>query len=485
MSSVENSDAEEAHIEYRSIKTNESEWTVFCLDDREPEWWRVIAVFSSEKRAESYAEIEMMLTEDNSAEEIGAIADGVHGHIPALAEPQSNIIRSHFVRRETIDHTHIERQETVTVAARAEEIDADDLGSTKLLSGTIAGREDRSGLTSNDCFLRVLRQMISGPIKLLELDKSRKEGMTMGHIVREGYAEYLEGGQGGLTTKGMQFLMTARAMPEPEAVEQEEPEEATSEPAEDVTLVDPSALPPLTEKQAAIYNGLVDAIKEEGDEKGWVSYSSIERRAQATGATAHLEAMAKKGWVVNRGQFGAPLWTPLTYGKAVVDAPRDSAGRVIRSWTDAELDALKACAETTADYETFGQAVDRTATACEQKARTMGWYRSQGPGRWPQKDEESPAPIPADDFEVDVDDLSKGPREILSIIAELYADKVHPVKEPEILTLSEADEGRLAFILNRLRELRCVQRDGVGSYFPTARGLELAKQIKDEEEAGE
>lgn len=103
----------------------------------------------------------------------------------------------------------------------------------------------------------------------------------------------------------------------------------------------------------------------------------------------------------------------------------------------------------------------------------------------PVEPEEEEPDADADEPEVDADDLSKGPREVLCIVYELHTDNVHPIKEPDILQLSEADKSRMAFILNRLRELNLVRRDAVGSYFPTPRGIELAKEIKAEEAAEE
>ena len=141
-------------------------------------------------------------------------------------------------------------------------------------------------------------------------------------------------------------------------------------------------------------------------------------------------------------------------------------------------------------------------------ARTRNWYPGEPAGVYAdqfrpdaQEDAESdaegeqtqavglkiePEPQEEEGEPVDIDDLSKGPREVLAIIAELQDDRVHPIKETDISPLMELDNGRLPGILGRLRELELIRRDGVGvvSFSLTARGKEIAEEIQRYERIG-
>ena len=82
-----------------------------------------------------------------------------------------------------------------------------------------------------------------------------------------------------------------------------------------------------------------------------------------------------------------------------------------------------------------------------------------------------------------MDDLSRGPREVLCIIDELYRDKVHPIVIKEIANLSDLGEDRILAALARLHDLRCIKRDTTASYMPTDLGVKLAADIRADEEA--
>lgn len=500
---MEISQEELDHFGYSCLQISEKQWAVVLEDDREPEWWRIIARFSEKARADSYAEIENMMLKD--AEGISTWAPDLSISHAAVPAPASAIVAEQFTRRETFTQTRIEREETVTHAALEDvsEEGSSDSSTEYATERDILSRRARSGCASNTAFLRLLDRMQSGSILLSSLDKGQKEGRTLGHIVKEGYAQYIEGSRAAITKNGLAFIDAAGCAQSPEDDENlsktEEVEEATDdlEKAEDVVLVDAKTLDPLTPKQAMAFRSLILALKESGDNAP--SYSDMARHAGISGMSNYLYSLEGKGYIKNFGSYGAPKWQLLAFGEPHIEEPKDTRGRNIRHWTDEELTELRDLDPGKGDsYATFAEKTDRSIEAVMQQARTRRWYlpallHLENVQKSPENDET----VGADALEqqepehketiadgpeiVDLDDLSKAPREILCIIAELHADKIHPIKEPDILNLSEVDEGRLPFALNRLRELNCIRRDGTGSWFPTSRGIDLADVIKAEE----
>jgi hypothetical protein len=261
-------------------------------------------------------------------------------------------------------------------------------------------------------------------------------------------------------------------------------------------LIDASTLPPLTEGQAKVFRGLIAAVAERGERP---SFSDISRHCGIAGIAHHLPNLASKGYIENRGEYGAPDWRPLAEGEPRIDLPTDSRGKAVRQWTEEEVQGLYDLKLENGDgYVAYAEKIDRTLDAVMQKARTMRCYNpklspfatvtvAEEPAQAAEPAAVAPQAVESpkkDDgpTHVDQDDLSKWPREVLCVIAELHADQVHPIKEPDIIPLVDLDESRLPFALNRLRELNCVRRDDVGSYFPTDRGKKIATDIRASEE---
>jgi hypothetical protein len=347
-----------APVFYRAMQTAEREWTVFLLDAREPEWWRVLARFPSQERAESYAEIETMMNDDgeSSFKDVGAAS-------PAILAPASAITVANFSRRETVTHTRIEREETVQLGA-----------------------------------------------------------------------------------------------PEIEAAEEVEGE---------VEISDCADLPTLNERQAKVFAG-IRAIVERG-ERATMRQAALEIGSQ--NVTDAIYALEKKGYLAECGERGARHWVPCAEGEPRVD----SLGLRARPWSDAEFLDLEEVAKRDGDFAALALRLDRSEGACKQQAYLRGWCKISGERECLPAAVASQEPQLEPD-EVDADDLSKTPREVLCVIAELYDDKIHPIKEADILAVAEADEGRLPMAITRLSELNCIRRDGAGSWFPTSRGQAIAKQ---------
>jgi len=104
-------------FEYRYIQTRPCEWSVFLIFDDESNVWRRVAVFVSEARAKSYAEIEQMRDEwegDKGGEEGELLCQ-----ITARELPASRVTPDRMIRRESIAHTRIERTEEISRAAVA------------------------------------------------------------------------------------------------------------------------------------------------------------------------------------------------------------------------------------------------------------------------------------------------------------------------------------------------------------------------------
>lgn len=98
------------HIVYRSIPTSEREWSVFVTDDRTPGWWQLVATFANQGRAHDYAEME------NDFSDMSDEVEPWRGREDVRApHPQWQIPTSRIVRRESITHTHIEREETSSI----------------------------------------------------------------------------------------------------------------------------------------------------------------------------------------------------------------------------------------------------------------------------------------------------------------------------------------------------------------------------------
>lgn len=341
--------ADKDNIEYRSLKTGDSEWTVFVVDDRKPEWWRVVAKFLDQGRASAYAEFENMrweFTEDHAPDNHFGMVEAGEGveHAPALDAPASAL--SHFVRRETLTHTRIEREETVTIppAPAAESVITES-----------APRAPR-------------------------LEAPRNEA--------------------------------------PEAVEvaAELPHSEENDPEPTLEMVDAETLDPLTAPQLLAFNVLRDA------NGSYVSTKEMIDRSGNGGVPTAVYALVKKGYVV-----------------ADADALRRKIYRIV-------------CVGEPKCYDAPNSAIrapDAPATDASASAE-----------------------------HVDAEDLSKSPSEVLCVVDELYGDKIHPIKEPQIRGITELDEKRVSLAVTRLLELNLIRRDGNGSFFPTKRGSELAEEIR-------
>lgn len=135
-------------------------------------------------------------------------------------------------------------------------------------------------------------------------------------------------------------------------------------------LVDAATLAPLTPVQSRVFLGLVSALA--ANKGGSPTYSQIAHHSHVDGIAHHLTNLSNKGYIENRGERGAPVWFVLATGEPRVELPKDSTGRIIRQWTEEEIEGLSALRpENGDDYGKYAERVDRTLDAVMQKARTL------------------------------------------------------------------------------------------------------------------
>lgn len=102
-------------MSYIALCTDTNEFSVFAVDGNQPDWWRRVARFADQARADDYAEMEnSMIFEFCGDEEDGKRFDDVKAAPPATPSPASNLTPRLLLRREHVTHhqtTQIERQE--------------------------------------------------------------------------------------------------------------------------------------------------------------------------------------------------------------------------------------------------------------------------------------------------------------------------------------------------------------------------------------
>lgn len=99
-------------FKYVVASLSEREHVVFCVHDDTPDWWRRIATFHLKVRADDYAQMETMFSEDfdDPLEGRGNDFQPAPADLPAL--PPSALKSSEFVRRSTVvEHTRIAQVE--------------------------------------------------------------------------------------------------------------------------------------------------------------------------------------------------------------------------------------------------------------------------------------------------------------------------------------------------------------------------------------
>jgi hypothetical protein len=198
-----------------------------------------------------------------------------------------------------------------------------------------------------------------------------------------------------------------------------EPRDGPYVPLPDDMIADAAQLPTLTPKQKASLDAFCKLVIEKP------RFTTGELIAAGGGtAASHLYTLQSKGFIKDAGERGGRLWKIAYRGEPDV-----------------------------AEWQ-------KSATKPE-----------------PQLAIHQAEPAEVDLEAVDADDLSATPRAVLAAVSRLYADRIHPIKEPEIVQESGVDETRLPFAFQRLCILNCMRRDSVGSWFPTPRGIELAKAI--------
>lgn len=286
-----------------------------------------------------------------------------------------------------------------------------------------------------------------------------------------------------------------------------EPEPPLPEPGK---MLDAALLPPLTALQAKAFRGLVLAVAENANGET-ASFSQINRLGETSGVSSYtFKDLAKLGYVEMRGSFGAPDWRPVAEGEPREKTFTDGDGNQTRQWTEKEIAGLRALDPASGEtYLSYAKKIGRTEIATKQKARSILCYRkdlestyaSGGlPGRWPEKkpgEENPPAPLApptavgnpddgadeADEEEadVDLDDLSKAPREVLIALRHHKKMGLSVVREPDIFAVADVDAARVPFALTRLSELKLISSNGDRAWSMTPPGERLAEKIAEED----
>lgn len=279
-------------------------------------------------------------------------------------------------------------------------------------------REDRSGLSSNLKIKEVLEKL-PAYTGVMSLDSIR----TAGYAVREGFAAKEDCGKAGhrytITIAGEEFLASLDPLPEP---------------------VDCATLAPLTPTQFKVFSVMVAARGE------YLPPSEIDKRSGIDGSYGSLAGVRDKGYLIRRHAPGRPKNCHI-YHVACFGAPRveeSNKGAGPRSGLTKE------------DLEVI---VGQPAPLVESEPEPQTILKE-----------------PEEETDVDLDDLSKGPREVLLALSALGGSG----KEVAILGFADVTEARMPSIMTRLSELKLISPtdDGWGL---TNTGKIIARAVKREE----
>lgn len=415
------SERESDHLEYRSIQTGAAEWSVFVVDDRAPNWWQVVAKFASQGRADDYAAMENEFADMSDLEPLQGREDTRAPH-PARQLPPSNLTPQTITRRESIAHTRIEREETVTTVAEpqrqqieapapasapeavlvyepAPQVDEIIVQVNKLAPPVDEASADDPLPEPVDCAtlddltrpqmdcLKVLIEARGQYVSTTEL-VARAGSSAPGALpalVKKGYVRKRSIGSGrkayDILFYGAPRLMEVWTWKENPSADQspvpvqESPEnDDISDAGEDVPegLADASKLEPITKRQASIFEAVGQIL-----DVGEIAYeSAIAKRSGNTNVGDALWTLEKKGYVERLTEGNRAHYTVTAEGTPTIAGPRDSRGELVRQWTDEEVDGLLELAPSLGDtYSKYAEKIGRTEDAVQQKARTMGCFK--------------------------------------------------------------------------------------------------------------
>ncbi len=283
-------------------------------------------------------------------------------------------------------------------------------------------REDRSGLSSNLKIKEVLEKL-PAYTGVMSLDSIR----TAGYAVREGFAAKEDCGKAGhrytITIAGEEFLASLDPLPEP---------------------VDCATLAPLTPMQFKVFSVMVAARGE------YLPSSEIDKRSGIDGSYGSLAGVRDKGYLIRRHAPGRPknchIYHVACFGAPRVEESNKGAGPH-SGLTKKDL-------------------MEEVKIIVEQPAPLVE------PEPVPQAIPEEPE----EETDVDLDDLSKGPREVLLALSALGGSG----KEAAILGFADVTEARMPSIMTRLSELKLIS-PADDSWGLTNTGKIIARAVKREE----
>lgn len=259
-------------------------------------------------------------------------------------------------------------------------------------------------------------------------------------------------------------------------------------------LLDATTLPALTDKQAKVFWALVKAAENSPTR---VAYPSLIKKLSGfANVDDALTSLRQKGYVENLGERGDWSYRALAQGTPIVD----NEGIRGRPWTNNEFEQLKTTAEGDGNYDALATRINRTQIACEQQARSRGWYRNPGAMRWPAVKPNlhtqdphpivvmkpahiepslkitltAPAVIVVDEEAADIDDLTPATREALLALRACTG----PSGIVDIRKFCDHSLDRLLLAMTRLSELKLASCDRE-RWSLTEHGKTIAEYLRD------